>query len=255
MVYANAFGPGQDLTITVDVPKVEMNGQFSAPTDPRLGINHLSVQPPDLAGGDTTGTVSLDLPAGTYDVTSFHHKRFQPAETDELPRADIDVVDADGARSIATDFFATLNNSGAAEIGSIDFQITSNGIDPVIVTYTNTTPNENLAETDRDFPINGLIIVPSLPDSDADFNSDGHVDAADYVAWRKLGINGGQGYADWKMTFGTVVDNGGAWSGTVPEPSVWVLIGFALAAVVATRCIPGKRRLISPVCNVKIMQR
>ena len=35
-----------------------------------------------------------------------------------------------------------------------------------------------------------------------DYNLNGIVDAADYVAWRDTGINGAQGYTDWRANFG-----------------------------------------------------
>jgi hypothetical protein len=58
-----------------------------------------------------------------------------------------------------------------------------------------------------------------------DYNNDGAVDAADYVVWRKTGINGPTGYDTWRTNFG---EPGGSGSGasenaTVPEPSTFVL--------------------------------
>jgi autotransporter-associated beta strand protein len=41
-------------------------------------------------------------------------------------------------------------------------------------------------------------IAPTL----GDYNNDGQVDARDYVVWRKTGINGAQGYTDWRSNFG-----------------------------------------------------
>jgi hypothetical protein len=37
-----------------------------------------------------------------------------------------------------------------------------------------------------------------------DYNGNGSVDAADYVVWRKTGINGLQGYNDWRTFFGSL---------------------------------------------------
>jgi hypothetical protein len=60
-----------------------------------------------------------------------------------------------------------------------------------------------------------------------DYNNDGSVDAADYVVWRKNGINGQQGYNDWRTNFGRTTGSGGALtSAAVPEPAsiacLWV---------------------------------
>jgi hypothetical protein len=59
-----------------------------------------------------------------------------------------------------------------------------------------------------------------------DYNSDGKVDAADYVVWRKTGINGPQGYTDWRANFGLTSGAGSGLGGSapVPEPAVVALI-------------------------------
>jgi hypothetical protein len=62
-----------------------------------------------------------------------------------------------------------------------------------------------------------------------DYNLNGTVDAADYVVWRKTGINGSTGYDTWGTHFG---ETGGSGSGAiadaaVPEPSTLVLLMFA----------------------------
>ncbi|MEX2309519.1 MAG: S8 family serine peptidase [Pirellulales bacterium] len=61
-----------------------------------------------------------------------------------------------------------------------------------------------------------------------DFNSDGSVDAADYVVWRK---NDGSlaGYNEWRANFGSSSGSGGLAS--VPEPSGLVLMAFAVVVV------------------------
>jgi hypothetical protein len=68
-----------------------------------------------------------------------------------------------------------------------------------------------------------------------DYNSDGKVDAADYVVWRDQNINGQQGYADWRANFGKPAAGGAALGtgGSVPEPAsaALVLIGLVLVAM------------------------
>ncbi|MEX2306910.1 MAG: PEP-CTERM sorting domain-containing protein [Pirellulales bacterium] len=61
-----------------------------------------------------------------------------------------------------------------------------------------------------------------------DYNGDGSVDAADYVVWRKTGINGQQGYIDWRDNFGATAGSGGgsdaAGQSAVPEPATGLMI-------------------------------
>jgi hypothetical protein len=76
--------------------------------------------------------------------------------------------------------------------------------------------------------LSGMLRV-SVP---GDFNHDGAVDAADYVAWRK---NGGtpQGYNTWRAHFGETTGSGAALpsaeplSVAVPEPNAMILMIFA----------------------------
>jgi putative ABC transport system permease protein len=62
-----------------------------------------------------------------------------------------------------------------------------------------------------------------------DYNFDGTVDAADYVMWRKTGINGPTGYDTWRTNFS---EPGGSGSGAsanaiIPEPTTLVILIFA----------------------------
>jgi hypothetical protein len=70
-----------------------------------------------------------------------------------------------------------------------------------------------------------------------DYNSDGKVDGADYIVWRKTGINGPQGYTDWRTNFGTTSGSGtaggGLTTGAVPEPSSLALCGLLFITIIA----------------------
>jgi hypothetical protein len=62
-----------------------------------------------------------------------------------------------------------------------------------------------------------------------DYSNNGTVDAADYIVWRKTGINGPTGYGTWRANFG---EPGGSGSGasanaTVPEPATLGMLMFA----------------------------
>jgi hypothetical protein len=57
-----------------------------------------------------------------------------------------------------------------------------------------------------------------------DFNRDGNVDAADYVAWAK---NGGHqsGFNYWRANFGSSIGGGSASLANAPEPAAaWMLL-------------------------------
>src|SRR5262249_4041582 len=74
-----------------------------------------------------------------------------------------------------------------------------------------------------------------------DFNNDGQVDAADYVACRKQGLSA-EKYQEWRANFGTVAGSGSAFipggSPPVPEPTTIILLVSALA----TGSTPRSRR-------------
>jgi hypothetical protein len=70
---------------------------------------------------------------------------------------------------------------------------------------------------------------------DGDFNEDGTIDAADYVAWRKSGLSDGD-YNIWVSNFGepSSAAGGGGNTGGVPEPTSVVLVAIG-ACLVALR--------------------
>jgi hypothetical protein len=79
-------------------------------------------------------------------------------------------------------------------------------------------------------------LTPDLVEQDGDFNRDGIVDAADYVAWRKLGLPETD-YNLWRQNFGEVGGGSGAGGGAVPEPGALLL---AMVAFIATLSIQSR---------------
>jgi hypothetical protein len=80
------------------------------------------------------------------------------------------------------------------------------------------------------------VVAAGVP---GDFNHDGTVDAADYVVWRKTGINGPSGYDTWRANFGQTAGSGSVASanGTVPEPATFVMLIVTGAGVsIRRRC-------------------
>ena len=79
----------------------------------------------------------------------------------------------------------------------------------------------------------GLQIVVNSPDADADFDTDGDVDGADFLAWQR-GFPGTYDATDltaWQSAYG---DGGGALS-AVPEPATWMLATLAGLAMASRR--------------------
>lgn len=79
----------------------------------------------------------------------------------------------------------------------------------------------------------GLVSPNLLPvQIDGDFNSNGFVDAADYVVWRDGGSPDSTqaGYNLWKANFGRTAGRGAVLS-TIPEPSTLLLVIAAMAAL------------------------
>ena len=75
----------------------------------------------------------------------------------------------------------------------------------------------------------GLVVATP----NGDYNGNNVVDAADYVVWRKTGINGQQGYNTWCANYGNSISGSGTSTSTaaVPEPSSFVLFVASFAFV------------------------
>jgi hypothetical protein len=80
-------------------------------------------------------------------------------------------------------------------------------------------------------PAEALYLSTNAPEvelPDGDFNGDGHVDAADYVVWRKT-LGDPTSYNVWRTNFGKPGSGAGARfdAASVPEPAtIWVLLSF-----------------------------
>jgi autotransporter-associated beta strand protein len=86
--------------------------------------------------------------------------------------------------------------------------------------------------------------------STGDFNADGFVNAADYVAWRK-GLGAAPGaYDDWKQNFGRTLIGSNARShgfSTIPEPFGGGLLSIAIASLAGSRIRYNHRD--APLCR------
>jgi hypothetical protein len=88
----------------------------------------------------------------------------------------------------------------------------------------------DMAAVARSYLHTGLTALAYIP---GDFNLDGMVDAADYVAWRKKD-GSPSGYNRWRANFGRTAGASAASNATVPEPASWLLL-FVGAAFTSQR--------------------
>jgi hypothetical protein len=100
------------------------------------------------------------------------------------------------------------------------------------------------ADTFFELTLSGELVAnaPLPEDLQGDFNDDGSVDAADYIAWQKgVGVETTEGnYNLWRANFGRTAGGGGASNNSaVPEPIS--LISFTFAMLVALSALRGRR--------------
>jgi hypothetical protein len=95
------------------------------------------------------------------------------------------------------------------------------------------------ADGSKELFFNNLVVTAP----DADFNKDDIVDAADYVVWRKTGLDAAAGNL-WRTSFGEIVTGSDLSTGPVPEP-VNILCVQALVVFYVTvggRCMRRRGR-------------
>ncbi|MEX0612713.1 MAG: CRTAC1 family protein, partial [Pirellulales bacterium] len=113
-----------------------------------------------------------------------------------------------------------------ANSGSIDL-ITVVWPSGAVQELTNVSPNQVLSLVENVMP--------------GDYNGDGKIDSADYVAWRKIGINGQQGYNVWRANFGAMSPPGSGSglgsSAAVPEPSGLLIMTLALVLLLCSHSV------------------
>ncbi|HVT29620.1 MAG TPA: autotransporter-associated beta strand repeat-containing protein, partial [Lacipirellulaceae bacterium] len=153
-------------------------------------------------------------------------------------------VDLSGATA---DKLAITGNLDLSAVGDfLDVTGTGTGSSWIIATYTGTlTGNFDTVTSgytvDYGTGTNSQVTLMAAAALPGDFNTDGKVDAADYVIWRKGGSpnpNSPGDYSLWRTNFGT--SNSGSGSAlasnasAVPEPSSVILCLLGIAAFVSS---------------------
>jgi autotransporter-associated beta strand protein len=167
-----------------------------------------------------------------------------------------DTIVEQGVLSITNRYLADSSAVHMTSGGVLDLNFT--GIDDVNQLFFNgieqgaglwgAPGNAGATFTNSFFTGTGLLRVLTgepPPGLVGDYNNDGKVDAADYVVWRKTGINGQQGYDDWRANFGAMAGSGSVTASlhaaaSVPEPAGAVLALVSIALTVG--CTSRLRR-------------
>jgi hypothetical protein len=76
------------------------------------------------------------------------------------------------------------------------------------------------------------VLIDAAPSMPGDFNHDGEVDAADYIVWRKGGLDAGAAYDIWRTRFGET-GRGEVEFVTVPEPGNVLALAIGMLSAVA----------------------
>ena len=144
--------------------------------------------------------------------------------------------DLDGSEPVVLSFVSGTNPftglagySGEYALGanSITFTRTAGGQTPYPITFGMNGQDEIFIEEGT------VLAVTGIPVATGDYNRDGHVDAADYVLWRKSDISGAIGYTDWRSRYGSF-DDGGILLDMITvnlPPAIGSASGNSLAAV------------------------
>jgi hypothetical protein len=229
-----------DNDTTVTIASVGDAGAALDTNDLGVGVNSLD---DDLTGGIETSNTQQRFINGTLPTPETI--RFSFDGDVSLESLTLGNLELDGTEGVVLGFVSGTNPftglsgySGDYTLGadSLTFSTSTVGQTPYTITYgmggqdpIMIAANTVLSLTSNPAIDHGFILdmitvnVPSV-ELTGDYNEDGTVDAADYIIWRKTGINGSQGYEDWRANYGA---SGGAGAQAsvqaVPEPAAFVL--------------------------------
>jgi autotransporter-associated beta strand protein len=199
-----------------------------------------------LAPGASAGTLHMNLGTGVLDISGA-----VAASNSQSMVFELDAIGASDQIQL-TNALSGLN-IGFGSIEFDDFAFTNLGgmVNGVYTLFDSGTPitgtlGSSLSGTIGRFVAtlsigdggNDILLTTTGGSAPGDFNNDGHVNAADYVLWRKNpgAFGGAGGYATWRANFGNPPGAGaGLDGGAVPEPAA-----LAMAVAIAI-CSCGVR--------------
>ncbi len=219
----NSAVEGTNLTVTVNSPGI-LGGTGTVGG----AVTNNGTIAPGVASGTNIGTLTTN-----GNVTSGDNSNWAI----ELNGALSDKLAVNG--NIDLSAFDSLNVAGSPGAStSWTIATYTGGLTGV---FDNITPGYSVAYT------GGNITLSLAAGLLGDFNSDGKVDAGDYVTWRKndgpnasLPNDNGAGnqaarYSLWRAHFGTPPGSGSSLDGgNVPEPATWILVAMVVAFVAVT---------------------
>ncbi|MCI0334884.1 MAG: hypothetical protein L0228_16850 [Planctomycetes bacterium] len=198
---------------------------------------------PGLNPGAMTGvtTGSLDVDGLYYIQSSTGELQIRLAGT--TPGTDYDQLQVNGAVTLNGTLSVALANSFAPSAGNVFDILDWGSLSGTFDTLQLPMLAAGLEWDTSHLYVTGVLsVVPMLP---GDYNDDGAVDAADYVAWRKgVGVaTTPANYDLWRTNFGRTAGSGASVStngfSQVPEPASVMLI---VAGIVIGRLTVSRRR-------------
>jgi glucose/arabinose dehydrogenase len=196
-------------------------------------FDHLSIrQGGTVAPGTLTGTMEVD---NSFNMAEGAILAIEIGGT--APGTQFDLLDVGGVASLAGELKVSLIGGYQPEIGDeFKFLTAAGGVNGIFTAQTlPSLPSSAAWRVWYEAANVALVVVLA-----GDFNSDGFVDAADYVIWRKgLGTLYNQAhYNEWRANFGATTGSGsegGSDLPAVPEPATTCLllsciVGASMAA-------------------------
>lgn len=242
------FGTPWSFEITYNTAAPDLDSAFGSFADPTFGVFGNSAAPPALT--------FFHYRAGTYEAALHDPADFGTVSNIHITFTSINAIDIN---IFAPTFFPTLAGSPVSfhadfnrfvspPIFSNDALPTNTAIGPGSFDFSTVSL---LPESGGDISgtnVTGLALTAGLA---GDFNSDGAVNAADYVYWRKNFGSDQAKYFAWRANFGSSLSPGsgagtrsaGLLLSSVPEPTAMALIlsgTFFAVARRARRIRPGK---------------
>ena len=141
-----------------------------------------------------------------------------------------DVLNVTGAASLSGAVSIDLINAFTPTSGNIFTILTAASVADMGLTLSGESGGFSLI-----FNSTSVVLSFSGGTLAGDYNSDGKVDAADYVVWRRTD-GSPAGYNVWRSNFGAMSGSGSGFDGgtSVPEPAGIVLIGILIVGLLGS---------------------